>query len=77
MTLLEISVSYDASSDLIRGRIQELRAATLHQTDPEAVRRLNARIAALIPLLRESNELADLTRHYYDKEYYRSAFYTL
>ena len=76
MTLVEISVSYEMSADLIRDRIRELRIAAQGQTDPEAVRRLEARIAAL-PLLRESRDLARLTRHYYDRGYYRNAFYTL
>ena len=77
MTLVEISVSYEMSADLIRDRIRELRIAAQGQTDPEAVRRLEARIAALTPLLRESRDLARLTRHYYDRGYYRNACYTL
>ena len=43
MTLLEISMSYDASAAAIRRRIVELRALELAQTDPEAARRLRRR----------------------------------
>ena len=77
MTLAEISVTYEISAGLLRTRIRELRLAVREQTDPEAVRQLMARIAALEPLLRESRELAALTRHYYDREYYRNERYTL
>lgn len=77
MTLIEISVSYQASADVLRARIRELRAAARMQTDAEAARQLTARIAALEPLLRESRELAALTRHYYDRGYHRNEHYTL
>ena len=77
MTLVEISVSYEAGADRIRDRIRILRAAAQCQSDPELVRQLETRIAALTPLLRESRELARLTRHYYDRRAHRDALYTL
>lgn len=77
MTLIEISVTYQASADALRRRIRLLRTQARGQTDAEAVRALNARIAALQPMLREARELASLTRHYYDRGYHRNERYTL
>ena len=39
--------------------------------------RLKRRILELQQLLRQSRELADLTRHYYERGYYRNERYTL
>ena len=39
--------------------------------------RLKRRILELQQLLRQSRELADLTRHYYERGYYRNEKYTL
>ena len=77
MKLIEISVGYQASADALRVRIRELRVAIREERDPEAARRLEARIAALEPMLRECRELAALTRHYYDRGYHRNEHYTL
>ena len=77
MTLIEMSVTYQAGADALRQRIRLLRTLARSQTDAEAVRDLNARIAALQPLLREARELAALTRHYYDRGYHRNEHYTL
>ena len=46
-------------------------------SDPEEVRALRARIAALDPLLREAKALAELTAHYYDRSYHNHEKYTL
>ncbi len=70
MTLLEMSALYADSAAAIRLRITELRTAAAEQTDPEAARALRQRIEELIPLLRESRELAFLTAHYYDNRRY-------
>ena len=77
MTLFEMSIEYEASADAIRARIRELRLAEREQADAEAARALRMRIAALIPLLRESRELAFLTAHYYDRGYHKHERYTL
>ena len=54
-----------------------MRMAVREQKDPEDIRLLRARIAALEPLLRENRELAALTRHYYDRGYHHHEQYTL
>ena len=77
MTLLEMSALYTDSAVAIRGRIAQLREAARDQTDQEISRALQQRIAELVPLLRETRELAALTAHYYDRSYHKHERYTL
>ena len=77
MTLLEMSAVYADSAAALRLRISELRAAMGALSDPEELRALRARIAALDPLLREARALAELTAHYYDRSYRKHEKYTL
>ena len=77
MTLLEMSAVYADSAAALRLRIAELRAAMGALSDPEELRALRARIAALDPLLREARALAELTAHYYDRSYRNHEKYTL
>ena len=77
MTLLELSAEYARSEALLRARISRLRAMAKAEPDREAARRLQSRIAALDPLLREMRVLAELTAHYYDRGYYRNEKYTV
>ena len=77
MTLLEMSALYTDSAVAIRGRIAQLREAARDQTDQELSRALQQRIAELVPLLRETGELAALTAHYYDRSYHKNERYTL
>lgn len=77
MTLRELSVFYEASEELLRVRMTELRKSIAIQTDPEIVRQLRFRIAELQPMRREMRELSHLTAHYYDKNYHRDAKYTV
>ena len=77
MTLLEMSALYTDSASAIRGRIAQLREAARDQTDLELSRALQQRIAELVPLLRETRELAALTAHYYDRSYHKHERYTL
>lgn len=77
MTLLEMSAVYADSAATLRLRIAELRAAMGALSDPEELRALRARIAALDPLLREARALAELTAHYYDRSYRKHEKYTL
>ena len=77
MTLLEMSAVYADSAAALRLRIAELRAAMGALSDPEELRALRARIAALDPLLREARALAELTDHYYDRSYRKHEKYTL
>lgn len=77
MTLLEMSLAYQASAAAIHGRIVELRVLARAQTDPEEAFRLRRRIDELMPLWREARELAALTAHYYDRSYHKHEKYTL
>ena len=71
MTLLEMSAVYADSAAALRLRIAELRASMGALSDPEELRAMRARIAALDPLLREARALAELTAHYYDRSYHK------
>ena len=77
MTLLEMSLAYQASASAIYGRIVELRSLERTAVDPEASFRLRRRIDELMPLWREARELAALTAHYYDRSYHKHEKYTL
>ncbi len=77
MTLTELSELYEQSAVLLRLRLKQLRQALAAARDPEEIWRLKRRIAELTPMLTEMNELAELTAHYYDRGYWRSAKYTI
>lgn len=77
MTLLEMSVRYADSAAAIRARMAVLRAAARAEEDPEVRRRLQLRMEALRPILRETRELAVLTARYYDRSYHKHERYTL
>ncbi len=77
MTLLEISLGYQAAAEPLRRRLAQLRREEARETDAEALWRLKRRIAELTPLLTEMNQLAELTARYYERGYYRNARYTL
>ena len=64
MTLLELSVQYEKSAQLLRVRLSELFW-------------LDRRMAALSQMLRQTNELAALTAHYYERGYYRNESYRI
>ena len=73
MTLYQISFTYRADAAVLRTRISELRAAQ----DREEAERLKRRIAELQVLRRQSSELAELTKRYYERNYHRDERYTL
>lgn len=77
MTLQEMSREYEASAALLRVRLRQLRQELAASEDPEKCWHLKRRIAELTPMLTQMNELADLTAHYYERGYWRSAKYTL
>lgn len=76
MTLYQMSYVY--REDALRFR---MRITVLHEqakaAEGEDKLRLKRRILELQQLLRQSRELADLTRHYYERGYYRNEKYTL
>lgn len=77
MTLLEMSVEYAESANLIRTRIRELRAEKKVTNSPAAIQKINRRINELTPMLRECRELAELTARYYERSYHKHERYTL
>ncbi len=77
MTLQELSRGYEEAAVPLRRRLRELRQMLEKATDPEEIWHIKRRIAELTPMLTEMNELAELTRRYYERGYYRSEKYTL
>lgn len=77
MKLEELSAGYEASAQLLRARLSQLRKALQECQDPEEKWHLQRRIAELTPILTQMNELAELTAHYYDRGYWRNEKYTL
>lgn len=77
MTLRELSRQYVQSADLLRLRLQALRAQLAQSDDPEEIWHIRRRIAELTPMLTQTNELAELTARYYERGYYRSDKYTV
>ena len=77
MTLAELSSEYEAAARLLRRRMKELRTAIRITDDPEEKWHLQRRIADLTPILTQTNELAELTAHYYDRGFWRNEKYTV
>ena len=77
MTLREMSACYRAAAQPIRARLRELRIEMKTEHDPERMFWLKRRTAVLTEMLRQMNELAELTEHYYERGYYRNEKYRL
>jgi hypothetical protein len=75
VTLKEISQGYRDTAVLFRARLATLRRQLKQETDPELRWRLKREIAMLTPVLTQLNCLAELTEHYYEKEFYRDKQY--
>lgn len=76
MTLYQMSYVYREDALRFQMRITVLREQA-RTAEGEDKLRLKRRILELQQLLRQSRELADLTRHYYERGYYRNERYTL
>ena len=76
MTLYQMSYVYREDALRFRMRITVLREQAKAAEGKDKLR-LKRRILELQQLLRQSRELADLTRHYYERGYYRNEKYTL
>ena len=77
MTLLELSAEYQASANLLRNRLRVLRRQLRQAEDPAECFALQRRISLLTELLRQTNELTELTKRYYERGYWRNEKYTL
>ncbi len=77
MSLEELSQAYVHSASLLSTRLAQLRRMRREAKDPEVLFALNHRIHQLEPILTEMNDLAELTKRYYEKGYWRNEKYTL
>ena len=77
MTLYQMSFVYREDALRFRMRITMLREQARSAATREERECFKRRILELQQLLRQSRELAELTRHYYERGYYRSEKYTL
>ena len=77
MTLAELSGDYVYAAKLLRERLREIRFQIKHTTDPEQLFRLGRRKAVLTQMLTQTYELAELTAHYYERDFYRNEKYCL
>lgn len=67
MTLKEMSVEYRKVADTVREQLRLLRQELNTADDPEEIWHLKRKIAELMPVLTQMNELAWLLDHYYEK----------
>lgn len=75
MTLCELAPDYRVSAEKLRLRLRELRCAAKETEDAQTLFCLKRRIQTLTEMLTQMNELAELTEHYYERSYHRSAKY--
>lgn len=76
MTLRELSPQYAASARLLSQRLSALRFEKKHASGAERFQ-LERRIYALTEMLRQTNDLTELTAHYYERDYYRNESYRI
>lgn len=77
MTLYQMSFVYREDMLRFRMRITALRERSRLTDSPEEAAELQRRIAELQVLLRQSRELSELTRRYYERGYHRDDRYTV
>ena len=77
MTLYQMSFVYREDALRFRMRITVLREQAKAAPTKKERERLKRRILELQQLQRQSRELAELTWHYYERDYYRNEKYTL
>lgn len=77
MKLKDMSYMYATDACIFRERITELRQMAKAAATKEEARKIRQRIDDLQVLVRQSRELAALTRNYYERGYHRDEKYTL
>lgn len=77
VTLYEMSFLYGEDALRLRLRITQLRHELRDAPTRREAEALRVRIENLVELLRQSRELAEHTRHYYERGYHRDEKYTL
>lgn len=75
MTLAQLSVSYRQEEDVLRRRIQEIRALPTCSRQEELVK--EDRLRVLESMRRDVRDVAVLCEHYYDRGYRRNRRYSL
>ena len=77
MTLRELSAEYEKSAQLLRERLACLRKRKKAARDPEELFWIDRRTAVLTQMLRQMNELSELTAHYYERGFDRNEGYRI
>ncbi len=77
MTLAQIGAEYEASAELLRQRLTQLRREERKNRNAQERWALRQRIETLEGMLTQCNDLARLCTHYYERGFYRDARYTL
>ncbi len=77
MQLHELSQGYEEAAALLRPRLKALRQELKCACSPEKAADLRHEIAFFSGLLTQCRQLAELTKRYYERSYYRNEKYTL
>lgn len=77
MRLCDLSSDYQAAAELLRRRLRTLRQRLQCCDDPCRRADLRCEIHTLERMMTQCRELAELTAHYYERNYYRNEKYTL
>ena len=75
MTLREMSADYEAAAQLLRERLRQLRQQLKSAREEEEIFWLKRRMTVLSKMLQQTNELAELTAHYYERGFWRDEKY--
>lgn len=75
MTLAQLAVSYRHEEDVLRRRIQQIRALPVHSRQEELVK--EDRLRVLESMRRDVRDVAVLCEHYYDRGYRRNRRYSI
>lgn len=75
MTLAQLSVSYRHEEDVLRRRIQQIRALPVHSRQEELIK--EDRLRVLESMRRDVRDVAVLCEHYYDRGYRRNRRYSI
>ena len=77
MTMLRLAEEYRKSAQMIKSRIDELKAKLLSSRCETEKYKLRSRIADLSHIMRETNETAVFLERYYNKEYHKNDRFTI
>lgn len=75
MTLAQLAISYRHEEDVLRRRIQEIRALPTHSRQEELVK--EDRLRVLESMRRDVRDVAVLCERYYDRGYRRNRRYSI